>query len=837
MLKIFGSGKLKNLGQLKIYNNSSYFTTASYGTFTVQFGIIKNANDSSLPLGMIPTTVAGVPTGIYISNPQDGRNRNFNSGSFIIKPWAFLTSVGALNTNYNSTPTFYDGDLMYLSSTTAIVTQSDGKYIMGYERYFDQAVQRLNTVTLDADSSFIVKTGSGADNAGGAYAIAVQPYDQKILVGGISTRYSGSVVEKLFRINPNGTLDPDFKTGSGINQGSTAFYPLDIKVQNDKKILVVGNFTNYSASYVSSGSMRLTASGSVDPDFKTNGGFSGSAAVPTYTCYSVSLHPTDGTILMGGAFSNYSGSQVSKLVRTNASGAIDSTFKTGSGFSSTAIVYKVLHTSIAAAPILVGGSFASYSGSSVGGFMALNSDGSISTTFKTGGGFSGSSATVKNIVVDNSTSPRIYVYGDFTDYSGSSGAPYQSGIVRLNSNGSVDTAFDPSFFYSINPSVIDQQAKIKKDSSGKYVVVGVFEGINSKLAKSSYSSLIFRYNSDFSFDSTFNPGYGFVNPLFSTPYDFNFQSDNKIVAVGPFSTYSGSYYNNYTRTNGIIRINTDGTIDNTYKTGSGFGTNLFIANPKAIAMQSDDKAVVVGTFTSYSGSNTNRIVRINTDGSKDQTFITGSGLNNDGTEVKVFTNGKIYVGGDFTSYSGSSINRIARINSDGTLDTTFSVGTGFNNTVRTITSQSDGKIMVGGAFSQYNGVTVGGIVRLNNDGTQDTSFNNGGSGFSNNSANPVVKILQKQDLGYVVLIFRNYGGTCKYNSTTDVYQMVTLKNDGSFNSTTSLSGDSSTYAAEVVELSDGSLVVTGQFDLVSGSAQCNIAQLSPDGSTTYKIYQ
>src|SRR5690554_1434460 len=90
--------------------------------------------------------------------------------------------------------------------------------------------------------------------------------------------------------------------------------------------------------------------------------------------------------------------------------------------------------------------------------------------------------------------------------------------------------------------------------------------------------------------------------------------------------------------------------------------------------------------------------------------------------------GKIIIGGNFTSYDNVTRTRIARVNSDGSLDTSFDPGTGFNNEVHTIILQSDGKILVGGRFTSYNGIDVGRIVRLNPDGSMDDTFVQG-TGF------------------------------------------------------------------------------------------------------------
>jgi hypothetical protein len=65
------------------------------------------------------------------------------------------------------------------------------------------------------------------------------------------------------------------------------------------------------------------------------------------------------------------------------------------------------------------------------------------------------------------------------------------------------------------------------------------------------------------------------------------------------------------------------------------------------------------------------------------------------------------------------------LNSDGSVDNTFSIGTGFNNTVWVIKVQTDGKILVGGNYTQYNGNPHSNLIRLNSDGSVDNSFNTG----------------------------------------------------------------------------------------------------------------
>jgi uncharacterized delta-60 repeat protein len=142
-----------------------------------------------------------------------------------------------------------------------------------------------------------------------------------------------------------------------------------------------------------------------------------------------------------------------------------------------------------------------------------------------------------------------------------------------------------------------------------------------------------------------------------------------------------------------------------------------------------------GVFISYNGVASSRIIRLNSDGSKDTSFVIGTGFNTGGVySIAVQTNGKILVGGSFTSYNGVESNKIIQLNSDGSKDTSFVIGTGFNTTVNSIVLQSDGKILLGGVFISYNGVASNRIIRLKSDGM----IYNGESEFitsKNNSVN------------------------------------------------------------------------------------------------------
>jgi len=106
----------------------------------------------------------------------------------------------------------------------------------------------------------------------------------------------------------------------------------------------------------------------------------------------------------------------------------------------------------------------------------------------------------------------------------------------------------------------------------------------------------------------------------------------------------------------------------------------------------------------------NRIVRLNSDGTLDSSFSVGVGFNDPASSVEIQSEGKILCGGNFTSYNGTTQNGIVRLNSDGTLDSSLSVGTGFNFYIWSIAIQNDSKILCGGSFRNYNGTNQNRIV-------------------------------------------------------------------------------------------------------------------------------
>ena len=291
------------------------------------------------------------------------------------------------------------------------------------------------------------------------------------------------------------------------------------------------------------------------------------------------------------------------------------------------------------------------------------------------------------------------------------------------------------------------------------------------------------------------------------------QSDGKMVYVGYFTSYAG------VAANRIIRLNTDFSIDTSFVYGTGFN-----AEATAAAIQPDGKILVGGNFTQYNGTARNRIVRLNTDGSLDTTFSIGSGFNQSVWSIVLQPDGKIIVGGNFTLYSGSSRSKVVRLNTNGSIDTTFT-DRSINNVVYSIALQSDNKIIIGGIFSSVSGLTCGGIARLTTGGTIDNTFQlsgfttGGGRGVFGVGIDPSGKIICGG-------VFNTYSGASVGGDIARLNTNGTY--DATFNVGSGITGNDR-FVVDVIP-TNGKYFVTGVFDNFNGSSVGSIMRLNNDGS-------
>ena len=294
----------------------------------------------------------------------------------------------------------------------------------------------------------------------------------------------------------------------------------------------------------------------------------------------------------------------------------------------------------------------------------------------------GFNATARTVI--SQSDGKILVGGDFTTYNNQS-ASY---IARLNTDGTLDT----SFSYTI---------------SGSVYKLAIQPDVDKIIAAGTMPSGAVRLNSDGTVDSSFNTGTGFnaiartviVQP--TDPYVSGSTTyTNKLIFGGDFTSYNGTTYS------GSARIDGGGAIDTSFNIGAGFSP----VDVRDYQFYSSSTCLLaVGNFTSVSGSTRNRIALLNaSNGSLIPTssFNIGAGFNVVANSIAIQRDNKITVVGNFTTYSGSTATRIARINTDGTNDTTFVGGAGLNveaNTVKLYPPISSNVWTVGGALINVRG--------------------------------------------------------------------------------------------------------------------------------------
>jgi uncharacterized delta-60 repeat protein len=302
------------------------------------------------------------------------------------------------------------------------------------------------------------------------------------------------------------------------------------------------------------------------------------------------------------------------------------------------------------------------------------------------------------------------------------------------------------------------------------------------------------------------------------------QPDGKVLICGNFTQFDGvqkSY---------IARLNADGTIDYSFSAGVGYWV-------RTMALQPDGKIVIGGFFNNVEGQSRNLIARLNSDGSLDYGFDPGTGaVGTLGTSIAgnpspfIFytalqPDGKILITGNFTNYNGVTRNGIARLNTNGTLDVTFNVGGGLNNASwgRSIMVQSNGQIMLTGWFNNYNGQGFNRMVRINSNGSADTTFN---PYFGDLTA--VYTCVQLTNGQYIV------AGHCENTNNYFTNEIARLNSNGSYDM--SFVGSANDKVETIRLQPDGKIIMSGYFSLADGIPVSGIARLNPNGTLDRSFY-
>ena len=319
-----------------------------------------------------------------------------------------------------------------------------------------------------------------------------------------------------------------------------------------------------------------------------------------------------------------------------------------------------------------------------------------------------------------------------------------------------------------------------------------------------------RFNTNATLDLTFLHNGGGANYSVRT---LIVQSDERVLLGGQFTSIGG-YNLNY-----IARLNFDGTVDGGFNPGSGADNPVYALAESFI--NGNRKLLVGGAFASFNQVSLNHIARLNNDGSVDASFQPGTGASDAVYAIAVYpTNmlygGDILIGGAFTNYNGVVCHGIARLNSNGSLDPTFNPGTGADGVVRAITIQLDGRVLLGGDFTNFNGHLSSGVARLNLDGSLDQQFSSNLGQYTNGSVYAIA--LQPDTRILLGGAFSRFNGVTRSNITR-------LNPDGTVDTTINFGGGANNYVAALAVQTDNNIVLGGGFTEVDGQPLSRLARL------------
>ncbi|WP_374174094.1 T9SS type A sorting domain-containing protein [Flavobacterium tructae] len=650
----------------------------------------------------------------------------------------------------------YDGKVL---NTPVIRVNIDGSLDTTFPKVFFSSV--INKIQVDSKDKIYITSGKDLarlDPNGGYDSSYTVGSSFPELIQATTTSADGSIFIaggffswgelKVYKTKPDGNIDHNFSNGTNSFNCSIA----TLALQSDGKLLVGGSFGTFGGTSVDH-LLRLNPDGTLDPSFSCPD------ITGNYLDYCKSIRITfvveqpDKKILVGGIIPAYNGAPARNLIRLNSDGSLDKTFVTGTGTDAQINSITIRPNGnlfVCASNISPFNEYVplAYNNYSIGTFFELDKNGTLLHREKS------SLIDAKKIIKG--------VNGQF-NIIGESRSPYHRGLKTINNNGtlSVNTNLFRGFDNKLKGWSGNPKASSCKDGvlqpDGKMILVGDFDTYNDVVTDG-----LVRLNNDYSIDTSFNVGKSFTYPG-SDPeiHSVALQSDGKILVGGYFDSYRGTPVKGK-----IIRLNKDGSLDTTFN----FVSELFSTAPRQIEIQTDGKIIInVGALERLHSDGTlddsynpdsegpgyfakfsllpdgkvliptrTKIIKVNKDGSTDTSF--NSGEFNRAAEISfaIQPDGKILCAGEFFSYNGKSINGLLRLNGDGTLDSGFDIGTGFNGEVTSVFIDSDGKILVAGLFNNYNGVWCNGSVKLlgenaflvrgqnkfdsNNDGCDESDF-------------------------------------------------------------------------------------------------------------------
>ncbi len=572
-------------------------------------------------------------------------------------------SNGSLDSNYKP-----DANAPVYS----LATQINGKVIAGGLFTIIGGQSRNNIARLNAIDGSAETTEFDIQADGAVRSIFIQN-DGKILIGGdfttLTDRNGSNTRQRIALLDADGAADFNFDpNANGVVRS--------IVVQTDGNILVGGDFTTIggqSRSYMARLNIQF---GAADTSFTPNA---------NNVVHSIAVQ-TDGKILAGGAFTTITDSIAShprnRIARMHTDGTVEADFNPNANNAVSAIAVQ------ADGNILVGGTFTQIGVTSRNRIARIHPNGVVDTTFSP----AVNNGEVTSIVIQ--IDGKILIGGTFTSITDSIATYSRNFIARLNADGTVDTAFNPVVNGNIYAIAVQADGNIL--IGGDFTIVTITDSYGT--ATDYPRSRIARLYPDGTLES-------FSASANAAVRSIAVQADGKILVGGDFISIVD--YISLKNRNRIARIDAYGTVDTTFDANAN-------GVVRSIVGQADGNILVGGDF-SYIGNQTrNRIARLYTDSAKADAF--NPNANNSVRSIAVQTDGKILVVGNFTTIGGQSRNKIARLTAlTGAADSSFNPVVAPASAVSSITVQTDGKVIIGGNFTTIDGQPRNRMARLSAD--------------------------------------------------------------------------------------------------------------------------
>ena len=607
---------VQSTGKIIIAGAFSDFSNRTSGN------LLRFNADGTVDESFQPTKVNGA----VISMKQDSNGKILIAGSF--------TSINDVSRNHVARLDGVTGALEAFDPNAngivnALAVQTDGLIVLGGT--FSALQPTINgTAQVSTTRNYVarVKADGSVDLTydpnlnGSVNALAIQPNDNKVVVGGNFTTAqpngAAATTTRNFvaRFNADGSLDQNFNPNPNGAIAAIVVQP------SDGKIILGGVFTtlqptiNATLQPVTTRNhvARVGSDGAVDASFNPNvNGIVSSLALSA-----------DGTsLLLGGAFSTLQPGTAtatvarSSLARVDNNGLLDTTFNPDIAGTVTSVSYgpdgSVLvggsFTSLQPnGVILVGGSFTDIGGISGSNknLAQLNGDGSINATFQPN---PNGAVNALLPLADG----RFLVGGDFTTIASTS----RDGIARFTTAGVLDTSFAPAATGGVTA--------VAAQSDGKVIVATRSAGLR-------------RLDTNGATDTSFAPTISFAGAN-----GLAVQPDGKIVVAGPDGL-----------SDRVIRFNADGSVDSSFTSLNSAPAGSI----KAIALQADGSIIIAGSFKNLGGSY-NGLARLKANGALDSTF--NPNVNDTVTALALQSDGRLMFGGSFTTVGGLARVGLARI--------------------------------------------------------------------------------------------------------------------------------------------------------------------------------